>query len=151
MDATDLASTVPGTDSSQRRVFAAVVAASTLLGVVHHVDHVVRGNHVGWPLTGEVNAFTVSLAVYPLLAAGLYLTAADRAGTRYWAWFFTGTAAVLAFVHVGPWALEPPGDVIGPHGNRAVGYSAFAVVVALVASVAAGAVYAVAQWYRGEP
>jgi hypothetical protein len=36
-----------------------------------HVDYVVRHNAVGWPLTDQVNAFTASLGVYPVIATGL--------------------------------------------------------------------------------
>jgi len=60
-------------------VFAAV---STLLGVAHHVDHGIRGNHVGWPITPEVNAFTYSLAVYPLVALGSVYAAVVARGER---------------------------------------------------------------------
>lgn len=45
------------------------VAAFMTLG--HHVDHVIRGNNVGWPVSEEVNAFTYSLVIYPLILAGL--------------------------------------------------------------------------------
>ncbi|MGL5929410.1 MAG: hypothetical protein ACRCY8_10775 [Dermatophilaceae bacterium] len=51
-----------------------LLAASTAIGVLHHVDHVVRANHSGFPFTPEVNEFTVSLAAYPVLA----LAAATR-------------------------------------------------------------------------
>jgi hypothetical protein len=37
----------------------------------HHLDHLVRGNAVSWPLTGQVNAFTFSLGVYPVIATRL--------------------------------------------------------------------------------
>jgi hypothetical protein len=38
----------------------AYLAAALSLG--HHLDHVIRHNAVGWPLTGQVNASTISLA-----------------------------------------------------------------------------------------
>ncbi len=57
-----------------------VMAASTLLGIGHHIDHIIRGNHVGWPITSHVNPFTYSLAIYPLIASvclgSLYAAAA---------------------------------------------------------------------------
>jgi hypothetical protein len=34
------------------------------LAIGHHIDHVLRGNAVGWPLTDEVNGFTASLSIY---------------------------------------------------------------------------------------
>src|SRR5215217_6630948 len=45
------------------------LAAALSLG--HHLDHLIRHNAVGWPLTDQVNAFTLSLVVYPLIATGL--------------------------------------------------------------------------------
>jgi len=125
-----------------------VMAVSTLLGLAHHVDHVIRGNHVGWPITSHVNPFTYSLAIYPLIAVGLYLTLSGRAGNRYWAGFFAFSAAMLAYFHVSPWAIEPPGDVILPYADPAVGYLAFAVLLALIASVCLGSLYAAAAWHR---
>ena len=60
------------TNNSLTRLFYLFVLAPTLLGAAHHIDHSIRGNHVGWPLTPEVNAFTYSLGIYPLLAGSLY-------------------------------------------------------------------------------
>ena len=127
------------------------VAASTVLGVAHHVDHVVRGNHVGWPITAQVNPFTYSLVVYPLVAVGLYLTLTDRASERYWTAFFAFSAGMLAFVHLSPWAVEPPGDVILPYANPTVGYLAFAILLALVGSVVLATAYTGVRWARSEP
>jgi hypothetical protein len=39
------------------------LALVLLLG--HHLDHLIRPNAVGWPLTEEVNAFTSSGLVPP--------------------------------------------------------------------------------------
>jgi hypothetical protein len=44
------------------------LAAAMSLG--HHLDHLIRGNAVGWPVTDQVNAFTFSLVVYPVIATG---------------------------------------------------------------------------------
>jgi hypothetical protein len=49
-------------------------ASVTTFGFFHHVDHVVRGNHSGWPLEEEITPFTFSLLIYALLLPGLYLT-----------------------------------------------------------------------------
>jgi hypothetical protein len=121
----------------------------TLLGLAHHVDHIIRGNHVGWPVTPHVNPFTYSLAIYPLLAVGLYLTITDRAGARFWTGFFALSAAILAYFHISPWAIEPPQDVIWPYANPVFGYLAFAIVLALIASVVVGTAYAAVLWRRG--
>ena len=41
------------------------------LGLIHHLDHVLRVDHSGWPFLNEVNAFTYSLLVYPVIAVVL--------------------------------------------------------------------------------
>lgn len=132
------------------RVFFILVLIPTLLGVAHHIDHLVRGNHVGWPVTPEVNAFTVSLAIYPLLAISLFLTVTDRVDARYWAGFFAFTAGLLAFLHLSPWAVEPPQDVVWPYANPLFGYLAFAILLALIGAVLLGAIYAAVTWRRGD-
>lgn len=55
---------------------------------------------------------------------------------------------MLAYFHISPWAIEPPQDVIWPYANPVFGYLAFAVVLALIASVAVGTAYAAALWRR---
>jgi len=140
----------PTEDSRLTPLFYVFVAVPTVLGVAHHVDHVVRGNHVGWPITPEVNAFTFSLSIYPLLALSLYLSWSRRVDARYWAGFFAASAAMLAYFHVSPWAIEPPRDVMVPYENPLLGYLAFAIVLALIGSVVLGSLYGAVLWYRGE-
>jgi hypothetical protein len=55
---------------------------------------------------------------------------------------------MLAYFHLSPWAVEPPQDVIVPYANPAVGFLAFGVLLALVASVVVGSAYGVVLWYR---
>jgi len=141
---------LPVEDSSLTPLFYLFVVIPTVLGVAHHADHVVRGNHVGWPITANVTPFTYSLAIYPLLGLSLYLTLTRRVDARYWAGFFAFSAAMLAYFHVSPWAVEPPRDVMVPYESPLVGYVAFAVVLALIASVAVGSVYGATLWYRGD-
>ena len=124
---------VPTTEYAGSRVLYLLLAITTTLGAAHHVDHIVRGNHVGWPLTHHVNPFTYSLAIYPIIAVGLYLTLTDRAGDGYWAGVFTLSAFMLAYFHISPWAVEPPQDVI---------------LLALIAAATLSAVYAILRVYR---
>jgi hypothetical protein len=119
-----------------------LVAVPTLLGIAHHVDHVVRGNHVGWPVVPAVNSFTYSLLVYPVIAAGLYLTLTDRVGVRYWVVTAAFGAAMMWFLHFSPWAVEPPRDVVLPYADPWAGILAFAVLVGLVMSLLATTGYA---------
>jgi hypothetical protein len=137
-------------NSGLRPAFFALVLAPTLLGAAHHIDHVIRGNHVGWPLTPEVNPFTYSLAIYPLLAISLYLTVTDRVDAGYWAGFLAVSAGMLAFFHVSPWAVEPPRDVMVPYDAPLAGYLAFGILLALIASTVLGSAYAGVLWYRGD-
>ncbi|WP_380678388.1 hypothetical protein [Salinigranum sp. GCM10025319] len=141
---------LPTTGTTLTRTFYLFVLVPTVLGAAHHVDHVVRGNHVGWPITSDVNAFTYSLAIYPLLAISLYLTLTRRVEAGYWAGFFAFSAGMLAYFHVSPWAVEPPQDVMVPYANPVVGSLAFGIVLALIASVVVGSVYAAALWYRND-
>ncbi len=139
---------LPTTDTTLTRSFYLLVLAPTLLGVAHHVDHIIRGNHVGWPLTPEVNPFTYSLAIYPLLGISLYLTLTRRVEARYWAGFFAFSAGMIAFFHLSPWAVEPPQDVMVPYADPLVGYLAFGVLLALIAATVAGSLYAGYLWRR---
>jgi len=43
--------------------------ATTVFGVFHHVDHILRVDHSGWPFTPNVSPFTFSLLVYPVIAS----------------------------------------------------------------------------------
>jgi len=139
---------LPTNDSSPTRLFYVFVLVPTVLGVAHHIDHIIRGNHVGWPITSHVNEFTYSLAIYPLLAISVYLTLTRRVEARYWIGFFAFSAGMLAYVHISPWAVEPPQDVMVPYSNPLFGYIAFGIVLALIASVVIGSMYGVILWYR---
>jgi hypothetical protein len=58
----------------------ALVLLATFMSLGHHVDHVLRGNHVGWPLTEHPTPFTYSFGVYPLILLGLYLYGSGKVG-----------------------------------------------------------------------
>jgi hypothetical protein len=122
------------------------LAAAMSLG--HHLDHVLRGNAVGWPLTDEVNAFTISLVVYPVIAAGLLLYRAGRVGPGFWALVSGGGAVFVGAVHFGPAAAEPPELILGHHQPPALGWLAFAWLVAFVAVLAVTSVYETRLWVR---
>lgn len=92
-------------------------------------------------MTPDVNPFTYSLVIYPLIAISLYLTITERAEAGYWALFFALSAGMLAFFHVSPWAVEPPQDVIDPYANPLIGYLAFAILLVLIGSVVFGSLY----------
>jgi hypothetical protein len=93
--------------SGPNRILYGLIFLAMFMSLGHHVDHMIRGNHVGWPLTAELNAFTYSLGIYPLIFFGLYLYASGRVGKGFWA-LLSGTGALfVAWIHFGPTAVEP--------------------------------------------
>ncbi|MCH4565339.1 hypothetical protein MKP05_19760 [Halomonas sp. EGI 63088] len=46
--------------------------ASLVLGIAHHVDHLLRFDHSGWLFRPDVTPFTWSLLVYPVLLFALW-------------------------------------------------------------------------------
>ena len=129
------------TRGMDRRLFG-LVLLSTVFGLGHHVDHVIRGNHVGWPVTPEVNPFTYGLVIYPLVLIGLYLTATDRTGVRYWFVVALLGLGMLGGVHFGPWAIEPSHDIVGPYRPSILGYIALAWLLGLLGTLLVTAIYA---------
>lgn len=133
--------------ADDRRLYALVYVALAL-AAAHHVDHVIRGNHVGWPVTPEVNAFTFSLGIYPVILLGLVLYRSGRVGPGFWIFLSGGGAVFLGAIHFGPAAIEPPEDIIGLYDPPAIGWLAFAVLVALIAVLALATVYEARLWLR---
>jgi len=120
------------------------LAAAMSLG--HHLDHVIRHNAVGWPLTDQVNAFTMSLVVYPVIATGLLLYRAGRVGPGFWALVSGGGAAFVSAVHFGPLAVEPPEMILGEYDPPILGWLAFTWLVAFVAVLAITCLYETRLW-----
>ena len=88
------------------------------LAVLHHVDHVLRADNSGWPFTPDINAFTVSLIVYPIFVADfLFLRGRPRVRARMAAFLFMALLAVHTLVETpamqyGTWAT---GRSSAPH------------------------------------
>jgi hypothetical protein len=120
------------------------LAAALSLG--HHLDHLLRGNAVGWPVTSQVNAFTVSLVVYPIIATGLVLYHAGRVGPGFWALVSGGGAAFVAAVHFGPAAVEPPALILDHYTAPVLGWLAFGWLVVFVTVLAITCVYETRLW-----
>ena len=123
-----------------------LLAAAMSLG--HHLDHVIRGNAIGWPLTPDVNAFTISLGIYPVLATGLLLTWRGLVGPGFWALLSGGGAAFVSAVHFGPLAVEPPELIHAGHDSAAVGWVAFAWLIGFVGVLIVTCVYEARAWYN---
>ena len=123
-----------------------LLAAAMSFG--HHVDHVIRGNAVGWPLTDQVNAFSASLVIYLIIGTGLLLYRAGRVGPGFWAFVSGGGAGFVTFVHFGPMAVEPPDMILSMYDPPILGWLAFGWLVAFVALLAVTSVYETRLWWQ---
>lgn len=132
----------------QRKRLITLALLTTLFGVGHHVDHVIRGNHVGWPLIPEVTPFTYSLGFYPFIAIGFYLYLSGRTTPTYWA-FLTGVGFFfVGLAHFGPVAVEPPADILGPYSSALAGYAALVWLVVFLMLLASTCLYSARLWWR---
>src|ERR671917_127099 len=130
-----------------------LVAASctTIFAFVHHLDHVVRGNHSGWPFEPAVTPFTFSLLIYALLVPGLYLTAKGRLIAGYWLFTAVLGLTLLIWVHFVPTRdyEAPIRDIYGVYGSPVVGFLAVADLIMLIASAVALAGVAIQALRKG--
>ena len=110
---------------------------TTIFGILHHVDHVVRGNHSGWPFEEAVTPFTFSLLIYALLP-GLYLTAKGRLMAGYWLFTAVLGLTLLVWVRLVPTRVyeAPIRDIYGVYDSPVVGFLAVADLTVLIASAA---------------
>src|SRR3712207_4736702 len=119
------------------RIWLLVAAASvTILGFFHHVDHVVRGNHSGWPFEEELTPFTFSLLIYVLLLPGLYLSWRGRLMAGYWLFAAAVLLALVTSVHfVGEEREAPIRDIYAVYDSPVWGFLAVADLTALTSSL----------------
>ncbi len=140
-----------------RRWLLIFASAAVVFGLMHHADHVIRGNHSGWPFQAEVTPFTFSLLIYAIILPGIYLTAKRRSIPGYHLFVALVGLALLGFVH-----LVPAGDYEAPiqdiymvYEGPLAGMLALVVLACLIASVAAlgivalGAIRARSRTTRG--
>jgi apolipoprotein N-acyltransferase len=112
---------------------------------MHHVDHVVRGNHSGWPFEQTITPFTFSLLIYALLLPGLYLTTRGRLMARYWLFTAVVGLALVVWVHFIPTGdyEAPIEDIYAVYGSPLAGLFALVVLVGLLTSLAMLAIAAI--------
>jgi hypothetical protein len=73
------------------------------LALVHHVDHVLRVDHSGWPFLPEVTPFTFSLIIYPIFLSVFF--------SRSKPWYrISGMALLFLFSVFAHAFLETPMD-----------------------------------------
>jgi hypothetical protein len=139
-------SAVSGPNRTNRILYGLIFLAM-FMSFGHHIDHVIRGNHVGWPLTAEVTPFTYSLMVYPLIFLGLYLYAWGRLGPGFWAIVSGSGALFVAAIHFGPTAVEPPADIINLYEAPIVSWLAFGWLVVFIMVLLGTCIYELRSWF----
>ncbi|MDP8949763.1 MAG: hypothetical protein M3N00_05905 [Actinomycetota bacterium] len=127
-----------------RRGLLALGSLVTVFGVLHHLDHVVRGNHSGWPFIEEVTPFTFSLLIYALLFPGIYMNLRGRVAAGWWLFTAAVALTLITFVHFlgGEEREAPIRDIYGVYGNPVGGVLALVVLYGLILGLAALAVTA---------
>ena len=99
-----------------RRWIVLTLASLVVFGTLHHIDHLVRGNHVGWPAVSEVNPFTYSLMAYPLFVVGLAALTRGRVWAGYWFAYGLMALVLVGTTHfIPPFIAEPIRDVYLPY------------------------------------
>ena len=133
-----------------RRYLLVAGVAVTVFGIFHHLDHVVRGNHSGWPFQEAVTPFTFSLLIYALLLPGLYLTWRGRLMAGYWLLTAAVLFAVVTLAHfVGAQREAPIRDIYAVYASPVWGLLALVDLAAIYASLAALAGVAIRAFRRG--
>jgi len=122
-----------------------------VIGLLHHVDHVLRFDHSGWPFKAEINEFTFSLLVYPVVA----LTLGARRGSlaRVGLATIVFLAPTLAHIFIETPAHQHDTWVNHPEINLLGMSSPFLgdlanVITVLLSTVAFGALVALAREWR---
>ncbi|CAN5742233.1 hypothetical protein BH20ACT4_BH20ACT4_10680 [soil metagenome] len=130
------------------RTLYVLTGLAVFMSIGHHVDHVVRGNHVGWPFESEITAFTFSLGIYPVIGLAIFLHSRGRIGFGTWALISGGGAIFVTAVHLVPGAVEPPSDIIDPYRSQLAGLIAFGWLLVFVAVLVVTFVYELSMWRR---
>ncbi|HET7478161.1 MAG TPA: hypothetical protein VFJ72_01465 [Rubrobacteraceae bacterium] len=131
-------------EEKTRRRLLIFAGAATVFSVLHHTDHVIRGNHSGWPFVAEITPFTFSLLIYALILPGIYLTARAHKIAGYHLFVAIVGLALLGFVHFAPLGdyEAPISDIYMAYDSPVVGLAAHFVLAGLIACVALLAVTA---------
>ena len=128
-----------------RRWLLVAATGTTVFAIMHHTDHVIRGNHSGWPFEEAVTPFTFSLLIYALLLPGLYLTVKGRLMAGYWLFTSIVGLALVVWVHFIPTGdyEAPIHDIYAVYGSPLAGLLALVVLTGLVSSLVTLAIAAI--------
>lgn len=146
------------------RPTAVLIALAVVVGVLHHIDHVLRVDHSGWPFLPIVTPFTYSLIAYPLLLAVLFgraLPLGVRAallivGTAFTLW--AHCAVETPAMQYGVWALGhsvdprmPPSLNLFHLCSPGMGVASVAVSMTLNVLLVAGSLAMLRLTFGGRP
>ena len=133
-----------------RHLLLIFASSATVFSVLHHVDHVVRGNHSGWPFHTEVTPFTFSLLIYALILPAIYLTATGRDVAGYHLFVAVTGLVLVGFVHFAPTGEQesPIHDIYMVYASPVAGMLALVILTGLITSVALLAITAFAALRR---
>lgn len=133
-----MSAAVKSARDSSRRFLLVFASSATVFGLLHHADHVIRGNHSGWPFQAEVTPFTFSLLIYALILPGIYMSARGRDAAGYHLFVAIVGLALLGGVHFVPTGEQesPIHDIYMVYGSPVAGALALVVLAGLIASVA---------------
>ena len=134
-------------NAKDRKLLVLAVIA-TLFSIGHHIDHIVRGNHVGWPLIPQITPFTVSLGFYPVIALGFYLYIRGRVGPGFWAILSLLGVLFVGLLHFGPLAVEPPKDILAAYSNPVTGWLAFGWLLVFLIVLVVTTTYSCRLWLQ---
>jgi len=82
------------------------------LGLLHHLDHVLRGDHSGWPFESDLTPFTPTLLVYAFDISVLLA----RARPWYRVGVLSADVALVLLTHL---FVETPNRLFGTWANNA--------------------------------
>ena len=120
------------------------VVLNTIGGLGHHVDHTLR-HKVGWPLTHDVNGYTITWLIYVVILIGAILTRRGVAGPFFWGFISAGGFVYTLVIHFAV-NIDPPAQYAAQYGSSVKGAIAVTWLVLFLISLASTAVYAFRRW-----
>lgn len=100
MKESKIESLTENTHSSQRTRL--IVIFVVIVSLLHHIDHILRADHSGWPFQAEFTPFTISVVVAYAIAAFVYF-----ARGYFWSKFWLVVAG-YAFTQAAHIFIETP-------------------------------------------
>jgi hypothetical protein len=123
----------------------ALIAAGTLLSLGHTADHVLRDN-LRWPSTELFTFVIVSVVLYGVIGAGLYLYVKGKVGPRFWTIFALSGVLFGWAAHFSPFTDQPPSFILRAYNYGPAGWIAVGVLSALILVIGVAGVYAAYLW-----